>query len=318
MFMNIISFFVILFYLVTAPLLEASNFSQKDSTDPLILKNDFSIGAHPYYEKKGKKSPPSRKLNRTILPETSETLAIVDLLKTYQPFLKNKPISLVRLGRNYDGGYAIPHLAMERADVLLGYGISNDISFEDSAAEIYGVQSFGFDGTCAQINPQSDRCVFIPYNIESKVSSAYSQFPSLTFEEQLKMFNLQNKKMFIKMDIEGGEYNSLHEILDHQKNITGIVLEIHFCADDELSKALRLMQAINKNFLLVHVHGNNYCTDFFKTSMSQGLITRVLELTYINRNLVDYCQLSPSQRHPLPIDQRNNPHIRDVVFSINH
>lgn len=316
--MNIISFFLILFYLVTAPLLEASGFSQKDSTDPLILKDDSSLGAHPYYGKKRKKSPPSSKLNRTILSETSETLAIVELLKTYQPFVKNEPISLVRLGRNYDGGYAIPHLAMERADVLLGYGMSDDISFEDSAAEIYGVHSFGFDGTCPQINPQSDRCVFIPYNIESKVSSAYSQFPCLTFEEQLKMFNLQNKKMFIKMDIEGGEYNSLPEILDHQKNITGIVLELHFCANDELSKALELMQKINKDFLLVHVHGNNYCTDFFETSISKGLIPRVLELTYINRNLVDYYQLSPSQQHPLPIDQRNMPGIPDVAFSINH
>jgi hypothetical protein len=268
--------------------------------------------------KKRKKSPPSRQSNRTILPETIETLAIVDLLKTYQPFFKNEPISLVRLGKNYDGGYVIPHLAMERADVLLGYGISDDISFEEFAAEIYGVHSFGFDGTCPQINPKSDRCVFIPYNIESKVSSAHSQFPSLTFEEQLKMFNLQNKKMFIKMDIEGGEYNSLPEILDHQKNITGIVLEIHFCANNEISKALELMQTINNNFILVHVHGNNYCTDFFKTSMSKGLITRVLELTYINRNLVDYYELSSSQQHPLPIDQRNNPHIHDVLFSINH
>jgi hypothetical protein len=50
--MNIISFVVILLYLVTAPLLEASDFSQKDSTDPLILKDDFSLGAHPYYGEK--------------------------------------------------------------------------------------------------------------------------------------------------------------------------------------------------------------------------------------------------------------------------
>ena len=92
--MNIISFVVILFYLVTAPLLEASDFSQKDSMDPLILKDDFSLGAHPYYGKKRKKSPPSRQSNRTILPETSETLAIVELLKTYQPFLKNEPIMI--------------------------------------------------------------------------------------------------------------------------------------------------------------------------------------------------------------------------------
>jgi len=120
------------------------------------------------------------------------------------------------------------------------------------------------------------------------------------------------------MDIEGGEYNSLPEILDHQKNITGIVLEIHFFANNEISKALELMQKINKNFLLVHVHGNNACGNFFVTSRSKGLIPRILELTYINRNLVDYYELSSSQQHPLPIDQRNIPGIPDVAFSINH
>ena len=37
---------------------------------------------------------------------------------------------LIRLGRDYDGGYLVPVIAMERSSTLISFGYGNDASFE--------------------------------------------------------------------------------------------------------------------------------------------------------------------------------------------
>ncbi len=71
---------------------------------------------------------------------------LVDQLLVYDVYdFDNKKVKLNRHGRAGDGGYVVPELAFEKADVLLGYGIADDISFEESFATIYNKPSFGFD-----------------------------------------------------------------------------------------------------------------------------------------------------------------------------
>ena len=60
------------------------------------------------------------------------------------------------------------------------------------------------------------------------------------------------------MDIEGNEYGVIPDILQYSSFITGIVIEIHFCAKSQISQALALMKKLARNFVLIHVHGNNY------------------------------------------------------------
>jgi hypothetical protein len=132
----------------------------------------------------------------------------------------------------------------------------------------------------------------------------------------LSMIGAAGKNVFVKMDIEGNEYETMPDILRHASTITGIVLEIHFEKADQIAQALGLLQRLNRDFLLVHVHGNNHTPHGFMTSNSRGVITRVLELTYINRSLVQSYEISSNQTHPTCLDMANYTRLSDVAFTI--
>ena len=73
----------------------------------------------------------------------------------------NAPIKLVRHGKEYDGGYVVPTIALEKADALMGYGIDTDISFEDEFSRIYQKPSFGFDCGIEGIKTNHELTTFV-------------------------------------------------------------------------------------------------------------------------------------------------------------
>ena len=221
--------------------------------------------------------------------------------------MNNIPLKFIRLGQHNDGGYVVPIAALESADVLMGYGIADDISFERNFSQHFNKPSFGFDCGVQNIETEDPRCHFCSecigtsdYLYEGQKSSG----KIVSFSQQLQRLNLINKKVFIKMDIEGAEFDVMDNILMHAKNITGMVLEVHI-PDKDPVKALELLISINKYFVLVHLHGNNCSNFYFKTKHSTHHVPNVLELTYINKNLVDSYEISNNQKHPKPIDQPN-------------
>ncbi len=109
------------------------------------------------------------------------------------------------------------------------------------------------------------------------------------------------------MDIEGAEYAAFEGMQNYFANITGIVLEIHFVHDDQVALANKLLEKLLKYFYLVHLHANICTLNTFKTKYSNGEVSRVLELTFINKNLVTNAALSENQSYPLPIDMENCP-----------
>ena len=250
------------------------------------------------------------------LEETPETREIAALLKVVKIYGENGPIPLRRIGRDFDGGYVVPETVIQKADAVFGYGISDDISFEEETASRFGKPSWGFDGTCPPVATHHPLCHFVPQCIVSE--QAYLQNPDKngTFAQQIAQFGLESKKLFIKMDIEGNEYDTLPDILRHAKNVTGLVLEIHFTEDSEIPQALALLKNLSDHFHLVHVHGNNCCLEHFVTSNAKGAIPRVLELTYINKDLVSRYELSQDQSHPTPLDMPNASKIADLSFTI--
>lgn len=245
---------------------------------------------------------------------------LAEFLKTYSAYDENGPLELIRHGKEYDGGYVAAVKAFRQADVLLGYGINDDNSFEDQFSLIYNKPSYGFDCGIYQINSESKLFTLVSECIGSDAflynkSSGNNKVAS--FNKQLDSLNLRGKKLFIKMDIEGAEYDAFPEIIDYKNNITGIALEIHFANPKTTQNALNLLKRLDKDFVLIHVHGNNCCTETgFKTINSIGIIPNVIELSYINKALVTDYTLSGDQSHPLKIDQPNIQGKPDAVFTI--
>lgn len=255
--------------------------------------------------------------------QKEEYQKLASLLLTYSVEDQFGPLKLFRLGNNYDGGYVVPEKACKDADVLFGYGIANDISFEESFSDLYHKPSYGFDCGLDSFPSKNkyftfvsqcigtDRFLYDKDNSSQNISS---------FTQQVNKLGLQNKKIFIKMDIEGAEYEAFEDILKSPFNITAIVIEVHFVREGEISKAIKLLSNLQKDFVLLHVHGNNYEKyRSFSAANVKGLVPKVLELTYINKALVTNFKVSDNQSHPVEgLDMPNNRYTEDIEFSVLH
>lgn len=252
----------------------------------------------------------------------SRLVDFVTLLKKYDASDQDGPINLVRVGKDYDGGYVVPEKALKSSDVLLGYGILDDISFEEGFSYIYQKPSYGFDCTTTNIEIKNKLAHFIPECIGSSddiqrglYTNSDKKFTS--FDQQLDYLGLKNKKLFIKIDIEGNEYSVINDILKYSSNITGIAMELHF--DNNLYQfklAKDLINLIKKDFVLLHIHGNATARNVFTASNVQGKIPRVIELTYINKNLVTEYNISKDQKHPTILDMPSCQGMEDHKFEI--
>ena len=239
---------------------------------------------------------------------------LVNLLKIYSVADQKGPLKLIRLGKDNDGGYVVPVIALQKAKALLGYGISDDVSFEEQFSEHYKKESYAFDCTIKNININNKLCHFIP---ECIATNTVSKTNFSSFSQHLQTLHLNNTPVFVKMDIEGAEYDAFIDILKHVKNITGIALEIHFFNSlNEYNKAITLLSKLNQKFFLIHVHGNNCCKAKFTTKNSKGYIPKILELTYINKSLVNKANLASNQSHPTTMDLPNYPDKEDLAFEI--
>lgn len=225
---------------------------------------------------------------------------LVDLLKTYKVFDKNEELEFIRLGKEGDGGYIVIEKSLKEADILLGYGVCNDISFEEEFSNTYNKQAYGFDCTSKNILVSNKLTKFVPECIVHDNPNNKKEFSS--FKQELNGLSLINKKLFIKMDIEGNEFEVFDDILSYASQITGIVMELH--TNNNFDKSVDLLHKINRDFYLVNIHGNN-CWGAFYTSNSKGDISDLLQLTYINKNLVDKVKVIKEFIHPSKLDTPN-------------
>ncbi len=256
------------------------------------------------------------KLSNLFYQKTFDKIA--SMLVVYDAKVKDKPLNFIRLGKDNDGGYIVPVQALEVSEALLGYGIDNDISFERDFSQHFDKPSFGFDCGVKKIETGDSKCHFCSecigtskYLYEHQTSSGFIS----SFSEQLQRLGLVNKKVFVKMDIEGAEFEVMDDLLKYSQNITGMVLEIHIL-NTSLEKVLETISSLNRNFALVHLHGNNSSHSYFHTKCSIHPLPILMELTYINKNLLSFYEISKNQRHPQLIDQQSCTSLPECEFEI--
>ncbi len=254
--------------------------------------------------------------NGLLYQETFDKIA--SKLVVYDAKVKDAPLEFVRLGRDNDCGYVVPVAALELSDALMGYGIGDDISFERDFSQRFNKPSFGFDCGVRNIETGDSRCLFFSecigtskYLFSDQVSSGHIS----SFSDQLQRLGLSDKKVFIKMDIEGAEFDVMNDILKYSQNITGMVLELHIPYGSP-EQALRTLMSLDRHFVLVHLHCTNLSLDYFKTKYAKNCVPSLLELTYINKNLLSSYKISKNQKHPQPIDQPSCPSLPDCEFEI--
>jgi hypothetical protein len=185
----------------------------------------------------------------------------------------------VRCGLNRDGGYVLAELDGEY-DCYISAGISDEESFSRDFINKYNLNEyncFGFDGT---INNY-------PYQYTNKISFIKKNINSFNDDNNSNLSFLTNKynNIFLKMDVEGGEYPWLLQIDETQLDkFKQIVIEFHGITNDgwncSYADKVRCLKKLSKTHYIVHAHGNNY-------GPVVNNIPDVIELTYVNKKYFD-------------------------------
>ena len=238
---------------------------------------------------------------------------------------------LIRVGKKNDGGYLVSKFDVEKSDILISLGISDDWSFEEDFQKIKDVIIFAYDGSVNTkiflkkifyfifrfkfkrgINAVKTFYSFYSF-FKKKNNNFINKFVGLDDVNKsrghISLANIlnknQEKNLFLKIDIEGSEYRILSTLLSMQKNICGLVLEVH---DSDLHLEIINNFVKNFNLKLVHIHANNFCG-----IRTDNNIPIVLELTFSR-----YSELLDHTILPHQLDMPNDKEVNDIELTLDN
>jgi len=205
----------------------------------------------------------------------------------------------IRLGKKRDGGYVIGVLSGEY-DCYISAGVGDDESFSRDFIRKYRLPKsncFAFDRTIDRYPTRFTRQInFIRKNIGTSDDHESTNLSFLTDKYQ---------NIFLKIDIEGGEYPWLLSLeFETLLKFKQIVIEFHGINNDDWNclyqDKLKCLEKLTKTHYLIHAHGNNYAS---KTNS----IPNVIELTYVNQAYFPDPPKLNAKRLPIPkLDYPNN------------
>ena len=231
------------------------------------------------------------------------------------------PNPLIRVGPKSDGGYVM--VDGFNYDHFLSCGIAGDIRFELALLDKYpNLKCDAFDGTINTF-PQHNKNI----NWEKK-NVGYINSEKIT---NLKPYLKDYKNIFLKIDIEGSEFNWIDSMsLEDLNCFSQIVMEIHWPFD---KYRCEMLEKLNQTHYVVHIHGNNYCDRDIPKHLPSGRsydgtltikhsnypsikLPEVFEITYIRKsNFIDNLN-KIRKKYPTPLDSPNNPNTKDTEFTI--
>ena len=187
---------------------------------------------------------------------------------------------LIRLGRDHDGGYLVERKSVQEAGALVSFGISDDWSFERSFLNCNTVPLEAYDHTTTPFlflykvwRLLGSILIFkkppwLLFNAFWAPFDYYLFFRKNRIHHRLRvgggvrnsvslrtvMSEIQSRPVFLKIDIEGSEYEVLDDLIAHSDQCCGLAIEFH---DMHLHRDEILSFLGEYPLTLVHIHGNN-------------------------------------------------------------
>lgn len=205
----------------------------------------------------------------------------------------------IRMGNANDGGY----VCVDDFDIsaALSLGISDDVSWDLEVAN-RSIPVAQYDHTVD--GPPSAHPAFLFF--KQKIGTA--EDGGVTIAELIERHKIAAKaSAILKIDIEHAEWPVFDQTTDDAlSRFAQIVGEFHgfdeIVDDAWFDQAMRVFRKLNKQFGLVHVHGNNCASQLVLDNM---LFPRSLELTFANRDRYDI--VASQEYFPGPLDTPNDP-----------
>lgn len=231
---------------------------------------------------------------------------------------------LVRVGGDSDGGYVVPEALLRSADVLVSMGLGHNWQFEKDVRVINpGIRVQVYDHTVSDKFFARQHLVELAGLLAGKSSLARVRRRRLRLHDYRAFFGTEathfreriydrcdsqsvdiptvfaragTGSVFVKMDIEGGEYRVLEEVLSYADRILGLAVEFHDIGP--LRPVFeRVLEASRDRFEIVHVHANNFVPTY------RDGFPEACEITLARRDLV----LGTQRRHTLPLRGLDRP-----------
>jgi hypothetical protein len=189
--------------------------------------------------------------------ETGRKLREAILAELQPVALKN--CTLKRFGSANDGGYLMCENLIEPLDAAYSYGVGRNDDWGCEVSRRYHVPVHQYD--CFDpARPTCNAGAFVFHNecVGDRTSYRGSRFFD-TFENQIRRNGDVGRRLIIKMDIEGAEWDALLAVPDELlASIPQITMEMHGYDDPKIVEVLRKLK---RNFYLVNLHFNNWsCT----------------------------------------------------------
>ena len=206
--------------------------------------------------------------------------------------------TLKRFGSANDGGYLMCENLIEPLDAAYSYGVGPNDDWGCEVARRYNVPLHEYD--CfdpARPICEGGRFIFHNECVGDSSGERKSRFFD-TLENQIRRNGDIGRRIIIKMDIEGGEWESLpaapDELLD---SISQLAMEMHGYDDP---KILEVLRKLKRTFYLVNLHFNNWSC----TSQAAPLPAWAYQVLWVNKRIgiVD-----PTAPVPPPMSPLNAP-----------
>lgn len=232
---------------------------------------------------------------------------------------------LVRIGRDFDGGYLVSKLDIEKTDLLIGLGICDDWSFEEHFVLQNDVEVVAYDASVnfrfwlKRVLIETIKNPFNLYALKKYFSykgffkgkrKHIKKFVGLNSTDNIHctladvLDDTKSENIFLKIDVEGSEYRFLHDIVANEERITGVVIELHD-VDIHLNEIENFINRFSLN--LVHVHANN-----FAPIRADDDLPLVLELTFSKHS-----NNFKEPKLPHNLDMPNNKNCSEYEILIN-
>jgi hypothetical protein len=230
---------------------------------------------------------------------------VANLPRSWKPRHRN---DLLRLGSRYDGGYVITENIIRHTDFVVGLGIDRDWNFEEDFHRRKRCPVHCYDHTISLGKFTMDAVTHTrwllryprignikrlsePVNLLPLKYISFFRGNRRHFMEEIgddgerntdfkKIFSRipGGDRVFVKIDIEGGEYRVLSGLADFYERVTGIVVEFHHVIF--LRDLVRThISDLKRSFDIVHVHVNN------TKGVDESGMPDVIEVTFENKNL---------------------------------
>lgn len=267
-------------------------------------------------------------------------IAIITGYKYYFYYYKEMPIrqqlfselrtvtlencNLKRFGDAHDGGYLLCENLIQDVTSAYSYGIEGRDKWGCDVSNKYNLIVHQYD--CFDTKRpvcEGGNCVFH----EECVGDKYFISENRTFDSlknQIVKNNDEKKKLIVKMDVEGAEWDTFLATPDGVlNNIDQLIVEFH---GSDQKKYIEVIRKLKNIFYLIHVHFNNYGCD----DKIQPFPAKAYEVLFVNKRigklnnngtapgrfeLLDSPN-SPKIRDCQLVDSPNNPTIKDFCYAV--